>query len=221
MDGVIVAPAREGRVQEQADRAAQPEVHAPGGEERAVRAVVEDDERAHQEGGRRDHEQHGEGGVFEQQVEGDGQPQVGEHRGGQAQKRPPRIGHRVRREPRAPGVGVLPVAAVRRRWSRDLTRFVPLAVAVKHHCCPLRRGFEISPTRAALVGVRSPRPIAAKGSSAAQEYGWAGMEVAPARGCPARAAPARGGRAQAAENATARRLAAVTASVSVCRSYRP
>ena len=56
VDRVVVAPAQEGRVDEQSKRHPEPVVGAPRGQERAVRAVVEEDERPHEEarGGDRD-----------------------------------------------------------------------------------------------------------------------------------------------------------------------
>jgi hypothetical protein len=61
MDGVLAPPPRKRRVQEHAQHRAQPLIHTLGAHERAVGAVVEDNERPDQESGRwnrqRQHEQ--------------------------------------------------------------------------------------------------------------------------------------------------------------------
>ena len=61
VDGVLVAPPREGRVEDDAEHGAERCVRALRAQERAVRAVVEDDEGADQESGRgnrqREHEE--------------------------------------------------------------------------------------------------------------------------------------------------------------------
>jgi hypothetical protein len=80
MDGVLVAPAGEGRPDEQPGEGAEPAVGPLRREERPVGAVVEDDEGPQQEPGRRDRERQDQPvGDVEEQEHRHPQPQVGDH----------------------------------------------------------------------------------------------------------------------------------------------
>ena len=125
VDRVIVAPTQERREQEQPEGRAHPPVRAAGPQKRAVRAVVEDDERPHeQRGGRdrkRDHQDHGDP---HRKVHRDRKEQIG-HRGRRdVDEGPTRTRLGVGRENLLPGgvvqrVGcVLGSGSARRRCSK-------------------------------------------------------------------------------------------------------
>ena len=99
VDGVVVAPAVEGLEDDDPERDAEPRVGPPRRHEGAVRAVVEEDERAQQERGGRDRErQRQQIGHVEAEVHQRRQREVGHHRGGDVEERPPEVRLGVGRE---------------------------------------------------------------------------------------------------------------------------
>src|SRR6476620_11225922 len=87
MHGVVVTPVAERLEDEQAGEAAQPEVRSLAGQERAVGAVVKDDEGAQEEAGGRNGEEQGDPNRdIEAEIHGDAQGQVRQYRGGYVEK---------------------------------------------------------------------------------------------------------------------------------------
>ena len=104
MDGVVVTPPHERREDEEAERGAQPCVSALGGQERAVRAVVEDDVRAQQEACRGRGEDEGERiGDPQQEVHPDRERQVRHDRRREIERAAANVRPRVRGECLLPG----------------------------------------------------------------------------------------------------------------------
>ena len=103
MDGVLVAPAVKRREHDHPAHDAHPPVGGAAGEERAVRAVVEDDEGAQQEaGGRHGQRQHEQIGDLYQRVCGRSQREVRNDGGGEVQQATPDAWLGIRRQAFSP-----------------------------------------------------------------------------------------------------------------------